>query len=242
MVDKLSNIDKLYFESTIKNCEDCKGIDYCTQELHGLIPTIVYDDIFKTYSLGKKKCHKQRGSFNDRLILEERYQTWEAGNKEEIIKTIKERKNIYLWGGVGKGKTHFLYWLSNLFSLKGQSVHVDLMSNIVRRCKQFDDREDYVDKLQTVDNLMIDDIGNEYMTQYTIIDILFPILDERYKRGKKTFITSNYTLNSLANMYAGVVKKSNDLTEEQALTKSLIIKSRLKTFGELEIKSKNWRI
>ena len=94
----------------------------------------------------------------------------------------------------------------------------------------------HVEYLQNVDYLFIDDLGNESKSEFNVADILLPIIDYRYVNKKPTFISSNYSLAELYGMYGSVIK--GDYAQKQV--RPLI--SRLKTFGELEIKSKNWRI
>lgn len=241
MKDKLSYFDKQDYEKRIEYCNNCQGIDDCEQfPGKGRKPIII--EYQGRYILSNTKCEKARGSLNDNLILDQKYRTIDIDNKKEIISVIKEKHNLYLWGSVGKGKTHFLYWLANIYNEKGQDVHIELMSNVVRNVKQFKD-DDYIEHLQTVQNLFLDDFGNEYATYFSIVDIVFPILDERYKRGLKTFITSNYDLNELTSMYANTVSGQTNLTEKQALTKVLTIKSRIGgEYGIIELQGKNQRL
>ena len=79
---------------------------------------------------------------------------------------------------------------------------------------------------------IIDDLGNEYKSKFTIQDALINILDYRYENNKPTVITSNYTLMELYEQYV-------DMVGEKSAAQ---IVSRLKTFGVIEIKGKDWRL
>ena len=248
MFDKLNAIDRLYAKNLLSKCEGCKGIDYCKQEMVGLIPTVVYDELTKQYSLAKKKCDKVRGEFNDSLIKLDKYKTWSAVNRDEIIKHIKHNKNLYLHGKVGRGKSHFLYWLANTINLKGKNVYIDTLSNINRNVKsEFNSNLEYgaksmIEKLQDIDYLFIDDVGNENRTEFTVMEILFPIIDFRYVNNKPTFISSNYSIEELYKLYSNSVNGKNSIDEKLSSQQIAPIMSRIKTFGEIEIKGGNWRI
>lgn len=248
MFDKLNEIDQLYAEHILSKCKGCKGIDYCAQEMKGLIPVVIRDELTKTYSLGKKKCDKVRGNFNDSLIKEHKYTEWTAKNKDEIIKHIKEHNGIYVHGKVGRGKSHFLYWLANKVNLKGKDIYIDTISNINRKVKQeFNVKSDYdtpsfLTKLQDIDYLFIDDIGNESKSEYNIMEILFPLIDFRYVNKKPTFISSNYKIDELYKMYSSTINGKNQLEEKVSSQQIAPIMSRLKTFGEIELIGRNWRL
>ena len=111
MFDKLSKIYQLYAQSLLDKCKGCNDIDNCKQQMTGLIPTTSHDEVFNTYSIALKKCKYARGKSNTTLIKD--YDSWEASNKVDIMKHVKDNWNIFLWGDVGLGKTHFLYWLAN---------------------------------------------------------------------------------------------------------------------------------
>jgi len=240
MFDKLNKIDQLYAQSLLDKCKGCDDIDNCKQEMIGLVPTTTYDENFDTYSLAHKKCKYARGKTN--TILIKNYETWEASNKVEIMNHVKSNWNIFLHGDVGLGKTHFLYWLANQINKQGRNIHIDYFGNIVKKVKSEFNRkmeqgeQSHTEYLQNVDYLFIDDLGSETKSEFNVSDILLPIIDYRYVNKKPTFISSNYSLSELYSMYGSVIK--GDYAQKQV--RPLI--SRLKTFGELEIKSKNWRI
>jgi primosomal protein DnaI len=90
---------------------------------------------------------------------------------------------------------------------------------------------DIITRMKKVDMLMLDDLGNEYITEYNISEVLQNVLDYRYKYEKATIITSNYTLDELFEMYAEVVGGQ----------RAAQIVTRIKTFGAIEMKGKSWR-
>jgi DNA replication protein DnaC len=87
------------------------------------------------------------------------------------------------------------------------------------------------------DVLLIDDIGNEYMSEF-VHEALSIVINTRYvehnkdnPRSMKTVFTSNYNPRELHNLWSEKIGKG----------KSLQLISRLKDFGVIEMKGRNWR-
>ena len=172
------------------------------------------------------------------LLKEERYKTCEVMN-DDIREHIKKHKSIYLHGAAGVGKTHLLYYLAQHYYNKGRQVYIGLMADINRKIKnQIEERRtgvynpDLIEHLKNVYVLFLDDLGNEYVSEYTVSEILQNILDYRYINKKPTYISSNYDLQELFKLY------ENATNEHRAAQ----IISRLNTFGTYELKGKNWRL
>jgi len=240
MFDKLNENDKIYANQLIDKCKGCKGIEQCQQEMIGLIPHQAYDDLTKSYYFAFTKCKYARGWTNTNMIT--RYDTWEHPMRKLIVAHIKEHKGIYLWGDVGTGKTKFLYCLANQLNKKGKDVHVESTFEVVKKIKDGFNRtteqgeRTYLDKLEDVEYLFLDDLGNERKTEFNIIDVLWVLIDYRYQNNKPTFFSSNYTLAELYDMYTKAL--NSDYAQKQIRP----IISRLKTYGEIELKGRNFRL
>lgn len=202
-------------------CKDCKGIDYCNQDTTGYIDNKIRCD------------YPYRGWSNTKLFRNENFAKFDCDNKQEIINQLNESKQAYIYGKYGTGKTHFLYYVANKYNLQDKSVYVELFADSVRKVKEEmnSNSKHTINLMATVDVLFIDDLGNEYTTEFITSDILQPIIDYRYLHKLPTIITSNYTLNELLKIY------TNKVTPEKAAQ----IISRIKTFGAIEMLGKNWR-
>lgn len=174
------------------------------------------------------------------LHSKEKFKEFTCDNKQQIMDSIKSHNHSgYIWGKCGIGKTHLCYYLSNKFRSILKTTYVGLMADINRQVKQQMRMRDtgnivefdIITRLKNVDVLFLDDIGNEYATQYTVSEILQTVLDHRYKNEKPTVITSNYSLGELHTIY-------NEIVGGQ---KSAQLISRIQTFGEIEMKGKSWR-
>lgn len=247
-VDKLSPIDRLIYEQQKDICDTCESFAKCRQDLKGYTPVIVHDDVADKYHVGYRLCDKVVGPCNDPVIREERYQAFEAYNKEEILEQIKTGKSIYLHSKVGMGKTHWLMWLSNVYTKKKKSVYVNKVQNAINEFydKMNDDNKDernFVRQLQEVDVLCLDDLGNEHATQFTVSGFLFPVIDYRYLHHKPTYITSNYDIpHGLFERYqqsSGVNGQPKVAPETMAPIISRIEDRNI--YSVIELKNKNWR-
>lgn len=58
------------------------------------------------------------------------------------------------------------------------------------------DRDDYLDSLESYDLLIIDDFGTERDTEY-MNEIVFQVIDARYRSGLPMILTSNITAEEL---------------------------------------------
>ena len=126
------------------------------------------------------------------------------------------------------------YFMANYYNKKGYSVYIELWSESIRKIKaefDVDKTKVIVERMRETGILFIDDLGNEYKSKWTIQEALINILNYRYENNKPTVITSNYDLDGLFKAYVDVA----------GVQSAGQIVSRLKTFGVIEIKSKDWR-
>ena len=206
-------------------CDYCNALSDCP-----LLPV--------GYMNGTRCRFNLRGYYNDKEITKEKYKTFECDNLDQIKKQINEHKSIYLWGTYGKGKTHFSKWLANIYNLRGNNVYIKLSADIIKDLReeiQFNKstgevRKSITDKMREIDVLFIDDLGQEKMTEF-VHECLQVVIDDRYRNEKPTFITSNYSFGELYNIWSDKIGE----------TKAGQLVSRIKTFGVIEIESKNWR-
>lgn len=111
----------------------------------------------------------------------------------------KESKGLLLYGSVGTGKTYYAACIAN--SLIDQGYRV-LMTNFARLTNQlqgkFEDRQKYIDSLNEYSLLIIDDLGAERNSEF-MKEMVFNIIDSRYRAGLPFIITTNLTAEVLKN-------------------------------------------
>lgn len=110
---------------------------------------------------------------------------------------------IYLWGGVGQGKSAWL-WLATAALIKhGHSVHRTTVGNFVMDYTHLPiyDRREFVDKHINYHWLIVDEWGAETVKDSdhdAAMAAFFRVLDTRYEHSKKVLGAGNMSPNDLA--------------------------------------------
>ena len=112
-------------------------------------------------------------------------------------------KGLYLEGPCGTGKTHLALAIALAIINTGVPVicktSIDILGDI-KRCYERNSEvteEEVLEAYKTVDLLIIDDLGKEQVTEWSV-PVLYSILNERYEALLPTIITTNYNTTALA--------------------------------------------
>jgi DNA replication protein DnaC len=126
--------------------------------------------------------------------------------RDKFEQMRKIRKGLYIWGGVGTGKTHLIYALSqiNIDDWKGLEVMIFNTTDMLRQIKsQFDQPAgNYYDDLfaqilQFKGLLILDDLGSEKLTEW-VQETFYLIINKRYEEMLPMIFTSNFKISDLA--------------------------------------------
>lgn len=110
-------------------------------------------------------------------------------------------------GKPGLGKTYLAACIARVVSEKGFSVVYDTSISILEGFEKVKFKSDgdesaqsQVDRCMNCDLLIMDDLGTEMKTQFTI-SALYMLINTRLLNGKKTIITTNLTENEIKSKY-----------------------------------------
>lgn len=105
---------------------------------------------------------------------------------------------LLLWGDVGTGKSFFAGCIANALLEKGIPVLMTNFSRILNTLTGMysDDRNQFIDSLNKYSLLIIDDLGIERGTEFSLEQV-FNVIDSRYRSKKPMIVTTNLTLDEL---------------------------------------------
>ncbi len=220
----------------LERCKNCHGLYECKNKVIGHVcyPQVENDKLTFAYSACKfQKNHKEvlENKLTSAKELEQaRFKDIDASdlNRAEVIKWIlkfydqydvsKAMKGLYLHGNFGCGKTYLIAALFNELRLnKKVSAEIVYFPEALRTLK--DDWNLFNAKLnyyQTVDLLLIDDIGAEKVSEWGRDEVLGTILQSRMNNNMPTFFTSNLTIDELERHLASS-KNNEDIVKARRI-------------------------
>lgn len=118
----------------------------------------------------------------------------------ENFESFKEKdKGLLLYGTNGNGKTFTASCVCNHLL---DNLHSVLATSFVEMLDKFSsfnddgDKGEYRDRLESVELLLIDDMGAERTTEYAL-ETIYRIIDKRYQCLKPVIITTNLDINDM---------------------------------------------
>ena len=111
----------------------------------------------------------------------------------------KSGKGLLFYGTVGTGKTYAAACIANALIDKGLPCLVTNFARLINTLSgMYGGKQEYIDGLNRFALLVIDDLATEADTEYRN-EIVFNIIDSRYRAGLPLIITTNLTAQELKN-------------------------------------------
>ena len=131
-----------------------------------------------------------------------------------------EEKNIGLlfWGDVGTGKSFLAGCIANALIDQGISCCMTSIARISNAMNGLfsEDKNRYLNSLNEYRLLIIDDLGSERNTEYSLEQV-YDVIDSRYVSGKPLIITTNLTVEELNNSEDRQRKRINSRVLEMCI-------------------------
>ena len=136
---------------------------------------------------------------------------------ESILKIAKKfvndfngsSENLLLIGNTGTGKTHISTAIAKELISRGYDVLYDSAQNIINDFEMDKFKSGYSaqyepkgEKYMECDLLIVDDLGTEFVNQFTI-SCLYNLINTRKNRGLSTIISTNLTPDDIGSKYEG---------------------------------------
>lgn len=116
--------------------------------------------------------------------------------------------NLLMMGATGKGKTHISTAIAKVVISQGFDVLYDSVHNIVSDFETdkfrsgYGQTESVSEKYLECDLLIIDDLGTEFVTPFSVAT-LYNLINTRQNKGLSTIISTNLSATELAGKYDG---------------------------------------
>lgn len=202
----------------VKRCVKCGGALQTVVEFNGVqktVPCICKCEKERRDNEERERRARERREQNRLFGLHnEILQKWtfenDNGNNPRVFAALKnyvanfetlaaDGHGLLLYGNVGTGKTYAAASVANALIDCDYKVLMTNFSHIVNDLQEsFEGRNKKIRKLNENDLLIIDDLAAERQTDY-MNEIIYSVIDARYRVNKPLIITTNLSIDSFKN-------------------------------------------
>lgn len=116
---------------------------------------------------------------------------------EHFDQLRKQGRGLLLYGDVGTGKTFAACEVANELIDQGFPCMVTNFARLTNTLQgKFDGKQEFIDRLNEFELLVIDDLGAERKSEY-MQEMVYNIIDSRYRAGLPFIITTNLTIEEI---------------------------------------------
>ena len=111
---------------------------------------------------------------------------------------LSRNQGLLFWGDCGTGKTFTACVIGNELLEKGYTVYSISFAKMFQKVSGYSSEQEaeLMEKVRTVDLLILDDLGTERTTEFAN-EKVYAVIDARYRSGKPTIFTTNMTLTQM---------------------------------------------
>lgn len=176
------------------------------------------DRLFAQSKMGERFKNRTFDNFN--VTPENRVAFNNCKKYAEAFKNLKNGVGLILTGGVGTGKTHLVAAVANKLITNHVPVVFGTLVSLLDKVKQSyqgkgQDEWEILDLYSTVNLLIIDDLGKERPTEWTL-EKLYSIVNDRYERLRPIIVTTNFEKEALIDR---LTTKENSSTAEAVVSR-----------------------
>ena len=194
-------------------CSICKDTGFTESKPCECFKKRVIEENFKSSNIGSSLSHQDFDNFSLEYYADSKVDGYPLTPRENMKRNLSkcrrfadnfdaENKSLLLIGGTGLGKTFLSTCVAKDLLAKGKSViyisAVDFFKRIEK--SRFDSENTDVMLFENCDLLIIDDLGTEAPSVYTVA-VFSDILDKRIRLGNKMILSSNNRFSDFEKLY-----------------------------------------
>ena len=156
---------------------------------------------FRSFSIDFYPDKAENSNLSPRQIMDKvKKNCWDYANNFSM-----NSANLMFQGGVGLGKTHLSLAIAGKVISKGYGVIYGSAQNFFNNIEaehfgRGDDKQYTLNLLKSCDLLILDDLGTEFITQFTTA-ALYDIINTRILTRRPTIISTNFNIDGLKKKY-----------------------------------------
>ena len=192
------------------SCPDCSDSGFIDMRMCHCLREALLKENIKSSGIGKLIERQSFENFDFTHYEDENIRRRMEYNYS-VAKNFAEKfgegdKNLLFIGSTGTGKTHLSTAIAKTVIEKGYEVLYDSAQNIVaafetdRFKSGYGPYEPKADKYMECDLLILDDLGTEFVNQFTV-SCLYNLLNTRINKGLCTVISTNLSPDELSSKY-----------------------------------------
>ena len=197
----------------VYSCPLCEDTGILNGEFCKCFKSRIIQENFKSSNIGNNLDYQSFEKFDFRFYPDDKYGSYPLTPYENMKRNYgickkfadnfeKAKKSLLLIGGTGLGKTYLSTCIAKQLLTDGKSViyisAVDFFKRIEK--SRFEQNDGEMKMFESCDLLIIDDLGTEAPSAYTIA-VFSDILDKRWRCERKLIISSNNRLSEFEKIY-----------------------------------------